>query len=196
MSDCVFCDIWSGKAPAPKELQRRGNDWMVFEPLNPVTPGHLLVVPREHAEYLWHLTPDSLHRLIAGVAHVADYEKNPCNIIQSNGLTATQTIPHVHFHIVPRREGDGLLLPWSQSSLIDAEIIWEAIGSTATDMWDEHIKPLQDRAEAAERRLSEIQSLVNRQAEDEGLWCDTRNIEEAYLQQELRRLHAKIEGEQ
>jgi len=114
VKDCPFCRIWNGQAPAPKELEKRGRDWMVFEPLHPVTPGHLLLVPGEHAEFLWDLTPDALNRLVAGVAHVAAYEGNDCNIIQSNGVSATQTVPHVHFHIIPRRVNDGLRLPWSK----------------------------------------------------------------------------------
>ncbi len=54
------------------------------------------------------------------------------------------------------------------------------------------------RAEAAERRLAEIRALVDEQAEDEGLWAlypmGEQPIMEAYLQQELRRLHALVEG--
>lgn len=49
--------------------------------------------------------------------------------------------------------------------------------------------------EKALDRLKKIQALVNEQAEDEGLWCCATNVVEAYLQQELRRLHAIIEDE-
>lgn len=91
---------------------------VVFEPLHPVTEGHLLIVPRDHAGRLEELDEYRAARLIMEVQRVGrrmaeaglDY-----NVIQSNGEAATQTVAHVHFHIVPRRPGDGLALPWTPS---------------------------------------------------------------------------------
>jgi histidine triad (HIT) family protein len=84
---------------------------VVFEPLHPVTPGHLLVVSRTHifdaacdpwtAGQLMHLA-SSIARGLASA-----------NIITSMGAPATQTIRHLHLHIVPRSDDDGLALPWT-----------------------------------------------------------------------------------
>lgn len=81
-----------------------------FEPLNPVTPGHMLFVPTDHAE---HPDPNAV-RVAMGYAEIyARFQGEDFNLITSSGSAATQTIPHIHVHYVPRREGDGLHLPWT-----------------------------------------------------------------------------------
>jgi len=109
---CVFCD-----RIAEGDYVERSNDGIapsvIFEPLNPVTPGHYLVVP------VLHVT-DALEfpRVTGAVMEYAvlmaqriGFES--CNLITSTGSAATQTVMHLHIHIVPRREGDGLHLPWT-----------------------------------------------------------------------------------
>lgn len=109
MSACVFCDIIEGRAEA--DIVWRGMDAIVLTPLNPVTDGHVLVVPKQHVRYIWELAPTYFEPTLAMVANMA--RGLACNIIQSNGVAATQTVPHVHFHVVPRKGGDGLALPWT-----------------------------------------------------------------------------------
>lgn len=109
MSDCPFCEILAGNAPA--EVIDEDNESICIVPLNPVVDGHLLVIPREHAQYIWQSTiPVKMLKTMA--LYGANYGDG-CNVIQSNGVTATQTVPHVHFHIVPRTYDDGLHLPWT-----------------------------------------------------------------------------------
>ncbi len=88
---------------------------VAFEPLNPVVPGHFLVVPRQHiVSALQPLAPIVLGgamRLAAILARRMDL--TDCNFINSAGAAATQTVFHLHVHVVPRREGDGLALPWT-----------------------------------------------------------------------------------
>ena len=110
MSDttrCTFCEIVAGRAPAT--VLRETRDALVIVPLNPVTDGHVLVIPR------WHVV-DALEdpRITAEVMHTAaEVATRPCNIITSAGAVATQTVFHLHVHVVPRRENDGLALPWT-----------------------------------------------------------------------------------
>ena len=86
---------------------------VAFEPLNPVTPGHLLVVPRKHVSSVF------ADPAVAGDAlEFAGYLANrlqigAANFITSAGKDATQTVFHLHWHIVPRRPDDGLHLPWT-----------------------------------------------------------------------------------
>lgn len=107
MPDCPFCEIIIGRAPAT--IVAESTACLVIVPLNPVVDGHVLVMPRAHVidaiEDPW--TTAQVMRYAAMLAH------RPCNIITSAGAEATQTIDHLHVHIVPRRAGDGLALPWS-----------------------------------------------------------------------------------
>lgn len=109
--NCPFCDFIHGDAPKPRRYERLACGVM-FEPLNPVTPGHMLFVPFMHVE-------DAITRpaITADVMHLAaEYARDegaPCNLITSCGPEATQSVRHLHWHYVPRREGDGLALPWT-----------------------------------------------------------------------------------
>jgi histidine triad (HIT) family protein len=128
---CPFCDY-----DGPSEIVKRGMvaiynaagdpydyHYFVIEPLNPVTPGHLLVIPHEHESdfrldpWLLAATMVAASRFAADIAAdeiVFDEKPKPgCNLIVSAGAEATQTVEHLHVHVIPRREGDGLRLPWS-----------------------------------------------------------------------------------
>lgn len=106
-ADCVFC-----KRIANNEYTRFDNLAAAFEPLNPVTPGHMLFISFMH-------TLDAMARpRIAGQLFTAAAEwgwsqDEDFNLITSNGSDATQTVPHLHVHYIPRRNGDGLYLPWT-----------------------------------------------------------------------------------
>jgi histidine triad (HIT) family protein len=110
MSDCVFCEIV--KTGEAEGFRPEGPGVVSFIPLNPVTPGHRLFVPKVHATD----AADDAMRAASAFEDAADWgaEKNEdFNIITSRGSFATQTVFHTHIHYVPRREGDGLFLPWT-----------------------------------------------------------------------------------
>ena len=107
---CVFCRIISGDAPATLVYQDSLAIGIV--PLNPVTLGHMIVMPRTHVSDFaesWLATSDAMHAAFK----IARKVGGDCNLITSKGEAATQTIGHLHIHIVPRLAGDGLKLPWS-----------------------------------------------------------------------------------
>jgi histidine triad (HIT) family protein len=101
----VFCDrIERG------EFERTKLPSVVcFEPLNPVTPGHMLFVPRRHVTSAIESPP----HFGACAEAAAWYGLEQGNIITSVGSAATQSVFHLHVHWVPRRAGDGLHLPWT-----------------------------------------------------------------------------------
>ncbi len=107
---CPFCDI---KKIASAVVETEG--CYIFEPLNPVVKGHRLVVPVFHVN---DFTEDK--EISANVMRVAsDWAYNlggDFNIITSKGKNATQSVFHMHVHLIPRKENDGLLLPWSNQS--------------------------------------------------------------------------------
>lgn len=108
---CVFCAILRGQAPAQIVAEER--DSIIIVPLNPVVEGHVIVIPVHHfarpTEAPW-ATGDTF-RDAASYARQADIGDH--NLIVNSGPNATQTIDHLHVHIVPRRPGDGLTLPWT-----------------------------------------------------------------------------------
>lgn len=119
MSDCVFCRIADGDPdgqvirsyPPASAFGDRART-IVFEPLNPVVPGHLLVVPvihRANAAEDCTVTAETFGVAAREVARL----RGPCNLITSIGREATQTVEHLHVHVVPRAAGDGLHLPWT-----------------------------------------------------------------------------------
>jgi histidine triad (HIT) family protein len=105
--DCVFCAIVGGRAPA--RIVAEWPDVIAIVPLNPVTPGHVLVLPHEHVADFTE-DPEVSARCMRAASELA---RVPANVIASAGPEATQTVPHLHLHVVPRYAGDGLHLPWT-----------------------------------------------------------------------------------
>lgn len=106
--ECVFCD-----RIAKGEYDHDDAYNVAFEPLSPVTPGHLLVVSREHTSSTLS-SPVAAGHAMRFAGFLANRLAIPsANFITSAGADATQTIFHLHVHIVPRTPHDGLALPWT-----------------------------------------------------------------------------------
>ena len=110
--DCVFCKKIKDRSVTFSENGLA----CYFQPLNPVVAGHLLVIPTYHASDVSDSV--SAQEAIKLVALLTNQYEN-CNIITSKGSDATQTVFHLHFHIIPRIKGDGLKLPWTDQILKD-----------------------------------------------------------------------------
>lgn len=113
-SPCSYCENFAGRDPwhGPPAVVVEDETTCVF--LAPASlggmEGHTLVVPRRHVETLLDLTHDeesALMHLVARTARavVAAFDPDGVLIQQKNGVAADQTVPHVHFHVIPRREG-------------------------------------------------------------------------------------------
>ena len=108
--NCPFCArIMAGEYD--DDLRRF--DAVSFEPLNPVTDGHRLVVPKIHVSSALGHPAIAADVMAAAVQVAALHGVTECNFITSAGAAATQTVFHLHLHIVPRRLDDGLTLPWT-----------------------------------------------------------------------------------
>lgn len=105
--DCPFCEIVAGRAPA--QVFHEWDDALAIVPLNPVVDGHLLVIPKVHVADVGH-DPDISAATMRRAAQLAASQW--CNVITSRGRVATQSVFHLHLHLVPRSEGDLLSLPW------------------------------------------------------------------------------------
>jgi histidine triad (HIT) family protein len=107
---CVFCAIVDGAAPA--EVVRRWPDALALVPLNPVVPGHLLVIPVRHVPDAA-ADPEVTATVARRAAQLLAERGGAANLLTSIGEAGTQTVFHLHWHLVPRAAGDGLALPWS-----------------------------------------------------------------------------------
>lgn len=112
---CVFCD-YAGPKPVLARLGLEvgglGEPAFVIEPLEPVTHGHRLLVPNRHVADALE-DPELTGQVFAAAArYAARRGLHACNLITSVGREATQTVFHLHVHVVPRVLGDGLSLPW------------------------------------------------------------------------------------
>lgn len=105
---CIFCAITQGRAPAT--VVRSWTDALAIVPLDPVVDGHLLVIPNTHV-IDFTIDPVVSAATMARAAELAA-DRGPCNLITSRGREATQSILHLHLHLVPRAVDDGLALPW------------------------------------------------------------------------------------
>jgi diadenosine tetraphosphate (Ap4A) HIT family hydrolase len=111
MSDCIFCDIIAGKAPA--SFVYRDDRVSAFMDIRPVNPGHVLVIPNTHAAYLAELDPEDgaqmfrVGQQLAAAARTAGVRCEGVNLLLADGAPAGQEIFHVHLHVIPRWRGDG-----------------------------------------------------------------------------------------
>jgi len=117
---CLFCKIIAGQIPAFKVYEDEHT--FAFLDIAPFEKGHVLVVPKHHAAFLTDLRAEVLVPFITAVQNVAALllKKMPCdgfNLVQNNGACATQVVPHVHFHIIPRDANAGLGIEWPAGEL-------------------------------------------------------------------------------
>jgi histidine triad (HIT) family protein len=121
MADTVFGKIIRGEIPSHKVYEDA--QVLAFLDINPLTRGHVLVVPKEPAETLAELSDEAaaavgrllprLCRAVVAATGVREY-----NVLQNNGRGAHQAIDHVHFHIIPKPNSrEGLGVGWPQTQL-------------------------------------------------------------------------------
>ncbi|MFE5792243.1 HIT family protein [Streptomyces sp. NPDC056503] len=108
--DCTFCRL----------IHEDTAHWVVreaevcaFTPLNPLAPGHTLVVPTRHHTDLFDTPPDVLSASMSLVQRLAAsmrtaLDASGVNILSASGPGSEQSVPHLHFHVVPRWVGDGI----------------------------------------------------------------------------------------
>jgi diadenosine tetraphosphate (Ap4A) HIT family hydrolase len=111
-SGCPFCELVASGAWDADQIDIGSAVVYRIEPLNPVVPGHMLFVPQEHVASASE-DHDITGRVFGAAARWASYQDPAYNLITSAGSAATQTVPHLHVHYVPRCHGDGLHLPWT-----------------------------------------------------------------------------------
>ena len=113
--DCLFCGIVEGSVPS--QTIDSDERTLAFMDIAPATPGHALVIPREHSADLLEIGSEDLAATTAAAQRLTKRMKKALaadgvNLINSCGAAAWQTVFHFHIHVVPRYEDDPLKLPW------------------------------------------------------------------------------------
>lgn len=119
MTDCVFCKILKGDLPAYKIYE---DDFtLAFLDNSKDVDGHTLVIPKKHYVSILDIENYMLERLIFTIQKISKHYVNNCgfsgiNLLNSNQESAGQSVPHIHFHLFPRKENDNVNL-WPNNNL-------------------------------------------------------------------------------
>ena len=111
MSECVFCQILAGTLEA--SIVYRDEQVTAFMDIQPLTPGHLLVIPNQHASGLDGVEPETIAQMAVigrrlGLALMeSSLAPQAFNLFLANGELAGQTVFHSHLHVIPRYPDDG-----------------------------------------------------------------------------------------
>lgn len=125
MTDCIFCQIIAGEAPA--FVVAEDDHALAFLDRGQATEGHTLVVPRSHVADIWDISEEEIAAVMVmakRVAHLLEQKLSPhgLNLTQSNRSAAWQDVIHFHVHVIPRWSGDGLVPPWRQTRRSDEQL--------------------------------------------------------------------------
>jgi histidine triad (HIT) family protein len=125
---CTFCDLIHGAAEV--SICYEDADAIAFMDIQPVNPGHVLVVPRQHHESLVDTPPELAMHLFDVSMQLANVVRkvtkcDDMNIVVNSGKTAGQDVFHYHVHLIPRRDGDGfdIPLPFGGSEMPDRTVL-------------------------------------------------------------------------
>ena len=108
-SNCIFCKIAKGEIPSVKIWE--DEEFISFADIKPVGEGHTIVMPKKHFKTLMDLNEHFSQKYIGAIKETGKilmkkYNANGFNSVLNNGKAAGQVIPHVHFHLLPRKKGD------------------------------------------------------------------------------------------
>jgi len=110
--DCIFCKISNGEIEVGRVYEN--DNFLAFPDANPRVEGHTLIVPKKHFLNILDMPASLGSELIDAIKNVAkirmDEGAEGFNIVQNNFSVAGQVVMHAHFHLLPRKEGDGLEL--------------------------------------------------------------------------------------
>lgn len=133
-ADCIFCRIAGGEIPSRTLFE--DESFRVILDLNPITRGHALILPKEHADNLYELSEETAGEVMKLAKKMALQLKDTLgadgmNLVQNNGVAAGQTVNHFHLHLVPRYGDNGQNISWESK---------EASGEELDEVWGQITK--------------------------------------------------------
>lgn len=120
MGECPFCAIRAGREPAHRVAE--DEQTLAFLDHAPMAEGHTLVVPKTHVPTLTAADPETVAAVFRTVQRVGQavergFDVDGYSVFQSNGAAAGQEVAHLHVHVVPRFEGDGISIDGDHEQL-------------------------------------------------------------------------------
>ena len=121
---CIFCSIVKGDIPSYKIYE--DDEFLAFLDISQAEIGHTLVVPKKHYDNFLEMDDETAEKMIVLVKKLANKIKiatnaSGINILNNNGITAGQSVNHVHYHIIPRYENDDLVIKFTEHKLSEKE---------------------------------------------------------------------------
>ena len=121
--DCIFCKIIAGDIPSYKVYE--DEHVLAFFDIFPISPGHTIVAPKSHEADVEALSDEEFSAMALAVKKIGKAMMDGLgvkgySVFLDNKSAANQHVPHAHFHVVPRAEGDGLER-WPQSGYGEGE---------------------------------------------------------------------------
>jgi histidine triad (HIT) family protein len=113
--ECIFCKIRDGQIPSTRVYEDEKT--LAFMDINPLNDGHLLVIPKAHAETIYDLPAEDFAAVARAAKKIAEAIRQSLRpegltLLQANGQAAFQSVPHFHLHLIPRWKGDGKGFDW------------------------------------------------------------------------------------
>lgn len=111
MVQCIFCDIVNNRIP--NWIIYQNKEVVCFLPLSPSTYGHTIITPKQHIEDIYSAPEIILKEMIVVSKKLTIHYRNQIaasgiNILHASGISAQQSVPHFHLHLIPRFDNDGL----------------------------------------------------------------------------------------
>ncbi|WP_455714783.1 HIT family protein [Anaerosporobacter sp.] len=115
--NCIFCKIAAGEIPSYTIYE--DDDFKAFMDISPASKGHTILIPKQHADNIFELDETVASKLLPVASRIAkalkaELQCEGLNLLQNNGEIAGQTVFHFHMHLIPRYEGDKVVVKWVQ----------------------------------------------------------------------------------
>lgn len=125
--ECIFCKIVNGEIPSKSFYET--DTIFAFMDIAPLSPGHCLVIPKEHSSKLHQISDIGLSEILVTLKRIAQsLNIENYNILQNNGKIAHQEVMHVHFHLIPKPSHEtGLELYWNSDDTLDQDVAFEKL---------------------------------------------------------------------
>lgn len=129
--NCVFCGIVSGAVPSLKVYE--DEHALVFMDVARDVDGHMVAIPKEHVGSILDCDEETLRRLMRAIKAVSCRCVSDCgyegvNLLHASGESAGQSIPHLHFHLIPRKRNDGIdAWPSFPGSKEEPSALWQRL---------------------------------------------------------------------